>query len=163
LTFVPPFPGELAQLARNLRIVDSWTGLWLEMEGWGVLLLILPTGGRGFGCGFCLIRFLFLQPLPALALILVHWNHFMWSKEACASLYLAISDRYGYCELCFKYPSEIKSKSVKWWKLWGYISWWESTFPVKLCREVREWYWEINFSYRLLATILMFWKLPTTP
>lgn len=78
-----------------------------------------------------LIRFLFLQPLPALALIVVHWNHFMWSKGTCARLYLAISDRYGYCELCFKNPSEIKSK-VKWWKLWGYISWWESTFPVKL-------------------------------
>ena len=78
-----------------------------------------------------LIRFLFLQPLPALALIVVHWSHFMWSKGTCARLYLAISDRYGYCELCFKNPSEIKSK-VKWWKLWGYISWWESTFPVKL-------------------------------
>jgi len=120
----------------------------------GVLLLILPTEGRGFGCGFFLIRFLFLQPLPALALIVVHWNHFMWSKGTCARLYLAISDRYGYCELCFKNPSEIKSK-VKWWKLWGYISWWESTFSVKLCREVRECYWEINVSYRLLATILI--------
>ena len=38
----------------------------------GVLLLILPTEGRGFGCGFFLIHFLFLQPLPALALIVVH-------------------------------------------------------------------------------------------
>ena len=76
----------------------------------GVLLLILPTEGRGFGCGFFLIRFLFLQPLPALALIVVHRNHFMWSKGTCARLYLAISDRYGYCELCFKNPSEIKSK-----------------------------------------------------
>ena len=36
------------------------SGPWLEMEGWGVLLLILPTEGRGFGCGFFLIRFLFL-------------------------------------------------------------------------------------------------------
>ena len=40
--------------------------------GGGVLLLIMPTEGRGFGCGFCMIRFLFLQPLPALALIVVH-------------------------------------------------------------------------------------------
>ena len=87
------------------------SGPWLEMEGWGgVLLLILPTEERVFGCGFFLIRFLFLQPLPALALIVVHRNHFMWSNGTCARLCLAISDRYGYCELCFKNPSEIKSK-----------------------------------------------------
>jgi len=41
----------------NLKLI-SWkvqAGPWLEMEGWGVLLLILPTKGRGFGCGFCFV------------------------------------------------------------------------------------------------------------
>ena len=27
-------------------------GPWLEMEGWGVLLLILPAEGRGLGVAF---------------------------------------------------------------------------------------------------------------
>ena len=35
-------------------LVPLWPAPWLEMEGWGggVLLSILPTEGRGFGCGF---------------------------------------------------------------------------------------------------------------
>ena len=36
----------------NLKHGSDSPGSWLEMEGWGVLLLILPTEGRSFGCGF---------------------------------------------------------------------------------------------------------------
>ena len=40
----------LLDLKNAFGEVHPWP--WLEMEGWGVLLLILPTEGRGFGCGF---------------------------------------------------------------------------------------------------------------
>ena len=69
--------GKVVGVAINFADRRAWFWVWLSLDSF----------------------FLFLQPLPALALIVVHWNHFMWSKGTCARLYLAISDRYGYCEL----------------------------------------------------------------
>ena len=50
----------------------SYPGPWLEMEGWGGVAIDFADRRAWFWVWLFLIHFLFLQPLPALAFIVVH-------------------------------------------------------------------------------------------